>query len=111
MGNPRPRPSLLAQKLLIIREHLNLSQTAIKDSLDLSAAARVSDYENGKRKPSLIVTLAYSRLAQVPMASVVDDEINLKAFRKQLGTFDYAELKNTGGQAVEPKHAPRKSKV
>lgn len=101
MGNPRPRPPrLLPQKLFIIREHLNLTQTAIKDSLDLSTAARISEYENGKRRPSLLVTLGYSHLAKVPMASLVDDEISLNTFRNQLRTPDYKELQNIGKQSV-----------
>ena len=99
MGNPRPRPQLLPQKLFIIREHLKLTQTAIKDSLHLSTATRISEYENGKRKPSLMVTLCYSRLVQVSMASLVDDAITLHAFWKQLPASDCNEHKNI------PKHA------
>ena len=90
MGNPRPRPRLLPQKLVLIREHLNLTQSQIKEALHLSQAARprVSEYENGKRTPPLDVVLGYSRLAQVPMESLVDDEIRLS----QLATFDYEQL-------------------
>lgn len=101
MGNPRPR--LLPQKLLIIREHLNLSQTVIKGFLDLSTTARISEYENAKRDPSAMVILGYSRLAQVPMASLVDDEISLNVFRKQLGTFNYKELEKIRKNVGEPK--------
>ncbi|HJP90842.1 MAG TPA: GNAT family N-acetyltransferase [Pyrinomonadaceae bacterium] len=81
---------------------MNLTQTAIKDSLDLSTAARISEYETGKRKPSLIVTLGYSHLAKVPMASLVDDEISLNTFWNQLHTPDYKELQNIGKQPVSP---------
>jgi ribosomal protein S18 acetylase RimI-like enzyme len=81
---------------------LNLTQTAIKDSLDLSTAARISEYETGKRKPSLMVTLGYSRLAQVPMASLVDDEISLNAFWRQLRTPCYEKLNNVSKEAIEP---------
>lgn len=88
MGNPRRRPKLLPQKLVLIREHLNLTQAQIKESLDLSQAARVSEYESGKRTPPLEVVLGYSRLARVPMESLVDDRISLS----QLGTFDYQQL-------------------
>src|SRR5262245_50851632 len=96
MGNRRLQPRLLPQKLFIIREHLNLTQTAIKDLLDLSTATPISEYENGKRTPSVMVTFGYSCLAQVSMESLVDDAISLNAFRKQLG------LKTL---AFEPKHA------
>src|SRR4051812_46428699 len=104
MGNRRPLPRLLPrllpQKLFIIREHLDLTQTAIKDSLGLSTAARISEYENGRRKPPLIVTLGYSYLAKVPMSSLPDDEISLTAFRKQLNSFDYKKLEHK--QPIDP---------
>ena len=58
MGNPRQGLQLLPEKLVSIREHLNLSQTAIKRLLNLSKADRVSEHENGKREPSLVVALA-----------------------------------------------------
>jgi len=98
MVNRHPPPRLLRQKLFIIRKHLHLTQTAIKDSLGLSTAARISDYENGRRKPSLMVTLGYCYLAKVPMASLLDDEIDLTAFSKQLNSFDYKALQNTRSQ-------------
>jgi transcriptional regulator with XRE-family HTH domain len=91
MGNPRPRSQLLPQKLLLIREHLHLTQTEIKKSLDLSQAARVSEYEKGKRKPPLEVVLGYSKLARVPMESLVEDEISIDEVRHQLGTFDISQ--------------------
>ena len=98
MGNRHPQPRLLRQKLFIIRDHLNLTQTAIKDSLGLSTGARISEYENGRRKPPLIVTLGYCYLAKVPMSSLLDDEIDLTAFSKQLDSFDYKALHNTRWQ-------------
>jgi hypothetical protein len=54
---------------------------------------RVSEYENGVREPNLMVTLSFSRLGRVSMASVVDDEVNLNEFRKQLGKFELALTK------------------
>ena len=102
MGNPHPRPRLLPQKLFIIREHLNLTQTAIKDSLDLSTATRISEYENGRRKPSLMVTLGYSHLAKVPMASLVDDEISLTAFSKQLSSLELEDIRKQPINPVSP---------
>lgn len=106
MGNRRPLPRLLPrllpQKLFIIRGHLDLTQTAIRDSLGLSTAARISEYENGRRKPPLIITLGYSYLAKVPMSSLLDDEISLTAFAKQLNSFDYKKLDNTRKQPIDP---------
>ena len=85
---PRHRPQLLPQKLVLIREHLNLTQNEIKESLNLLRASRVSEYENAKRPPPLEVVLGYSRLAEVPMESLLEDEVSLN----QLGTFDYEKL-------------------
>jgi len=109
MGNPRPRPRLLPQKLVLIREHLNLTQSQIKESLHLSQAARprVSEYENGKRTPPLEVVLGYSRLARVPMESLVDDKISLS----QLGTFDYEQLLRLEKFAVERTQARPKKRL
>lgn len=97
MGNPRPKPRLLRQKLVLIREYLKLTQAQIKESLGLSQTARVSEYENGKRQPPLEVVLGYSKLARVSMESLVDDEISLDAFRAQLDK-----------RRVAGRHAPRK---
>lgn len=102
MGNRHPQPRLLPQKLFIIRKHLHLTQTAIKASLGLSTAARISEYESGRRKPSLMVTLGYCYLAKVPMSSLVEDEISLTAFLKQLNSFDYRALQNTRRQPINP---------
>ena len=50
-------------------------------------------------EPILIVTLVYSRLGKVSMASLVDDEVNLNEFRKQLGRFELV-LTRQDGQAT-----------
>ena len=60
----------------------------MKESLHLLRASRISEYEHAKRTPPLEVVLGYSRLAQVPMESLLDDEVSLS----QLGTFDYEQL-------------------
>ena len=103
MGNPRLRPQLLPQKLVLIRQHLKLTQNAIGERLDLSKRARVSEFEKGKRKPPLEVVLGYARLGRVPMESLVDDAVSLS----RLGTFDYEQLLKIEEQAVE--RAQRKS--
>jgi len=94
MGNRHPQPRLLPQKLFIIRDRLHLTQTAMKNSLGLSTEARISEYENGRRKPPLMVALGYCYLAKVPMSSLIEDEISLTAFLKQLNSFDYRALHN-----------------
>lgn len=88
MGTPRRRPQLLAEKVRLIRVHLNVSQTAMQEMLNLSEGTRVSEYENGKYVPSLMITLAYARLGKVPLASLADDDVSVDTFRKQLGKFE-----------------------
>jgi transcriptional regulator with XRE-family HTH domain len=78
MGNPVPRPKHLAAKLLAIRRSLGLSQH--KMTLRLGPAInyhRVSEYETGRRMPSLMVLLAYARAANIPLENIVDDEMGL----------------------------------
>lgn len=93
MGNCRPRLKLMPEKLLLIREYLNVSQPVMAQLLELRQTSRVSEYENGKREPNLMVTLRYGRLAKVSMASVVDDEVSINEFREQLGKFELANNK------------------
>src|SRR5262249_28846462 len=93
MGNARPRLKLMPEKLLLIRKYLNVSQTVMAQLLELPKIGRVSEYENGVREPNLMVTLRYSRLGKVSMASVVDDEVNVNEFREQLGKFELAVIK------------------
>jgi DNA-binding XRE family transcriptional regulator len=64
MGNARPRLKLMPEKLLLIREYLNVSKPVMAQLLELSKTGRVSEYENGVREPNLMVTLAYSRLGK-----------------------------------------------
>jgi DNA-binding XRE family transcriptional regulator len=85
MGNARLRLKLMPQKLLLIREYLKVSQRVMAQLLELPKKGRVSEYEDGVHEPNLMVTLAYSRLGKVSMASVVDDEVNVNEFCEQLG--------------------------
>ncbi|MGH9967598.1 MAG: helix-turn-helix domain-containing protein [Pyrinomonadaceae bacterium] len=80
MGNPRPRPARLAEKLRAIRDGLGLSQTELLRRLGLEDSmhySRISEYEQGAREPSLMTLLAYARLAQVHMEDIVDDDLEL----------------------------------
>jgi transcriptional regulator with XRE-family HTH domain len=82
MGNARPKPKRLAEKLRQIREALGLSQTEMLRSLGLEDEmryARISEYETGQREPSLLTLLAYSRAAGVHMEVLADDETDLPA--------------------------------
>ena len=82
MGNPRPRPMRLAEKLLQIRVGLGLSQTQMLERLGLSDSmhyGRISEYEQDKREPNLITLLAYARAASIHLEDIVDDELDLPA--------------------------------
>jgi transcriptional regulator with XRE-family HTH domain len=78
MGNPTPRPKHLAIKLLAIRRSLGLSQFRMTQRLGSHISYhRVSEYESGRRIPSLMVLLAYARAAGIPLEHIVDDDINI----------------------------------
>ena len=96
MGNSRPRPRLLPEKLLAIREFLNVGQADMVSELQSQLLshcgrhsqiqpARISEYENGKREPNLFVLIAYIRLGQVHMESLADDGITGDNFHTLLG--------------------------
>ena len=86
MGSVRPKPERLAEKLRQIRLALGLSQTEMLKRLGLEEGmkyARISEYEQGKREPSLLTLLAYSRVAGVHMEVLADDEMDLPARLKR----------------------------
>jgi len=104
MGNSRRQPRLFSAKLLAIRKFLNVGQADMASKLhfeilshcdrqDKIEAARVSEFEKGKREPNLFVLIAYVHLGHVHMESVVDDDVSMDQFRKRLGKeFHYAAL-------------------
>jgi len=94
MGNPRPKPDRLAEKLRQIRDALGLSQTEMLRHLGLDEStkyARISEYELGQREPPLMTILAYARLAAVHVEDIIDDELDLPA--KLPGNVRYQGLK------------------
>ena len=93
MGNPRPKPLRLAEKLLQIRQGLGLSQTQMLTRMGLEENmhyGRISEYEQGKREPTLMTLLAYARAASVHLEDIVDDDLDLP--RKLPGTVNYRGL-------------------
>jgi transcriptional regulator with XRE-family HTH domain len=103
MGNARPKPERLADKLRQVRLALGLSQTEILRRLDaeaLLAYSQISEFETGRREPSLLILLRYARLACVPTEVLIDDELDLPD--KLPGPTDHQELKR--------KFAPRKKR-
>jgi transcriptional regulator with XRE-family HTH domain len=80
MGNPRPKPERLAEKLREIRLSLGFSQTQLLKELEREESmhyGRISEYEGGKREPTLMTILQYARVAGVHMEDIVDDELDL----------------------------------
>jgi len=79
----RPRPARLAAKLLQIRTRLGLTQEQMLERLNYKRsplyASQISDFEQGKREPPLLVLLQYARVAGVPVEVLVDDEIDVPA--------------------------------
>ena len=76
----RPRPTNLSRKLRHIRINLKLSQGDMVRRLgfgDSFHVGRISEYESNLREPSLLVLLAYARVACVHLEDIVDDNIDL----------------------------------
>ena len=77
----RAQPTRLAAKLLQIRKSLDLTQEAMIERLS-NAKTRVytghiSEFEQGKREPSLPVLLRYARIAGVYVDVLIDDDLDL----------------------------------
>ena len=78
----RERPVRLAEKLLYVRRALGLSQNGLIRQMgvtDKIIQVDISTYELDQREPSLKVLLAYARVANVSVESLIDDELDLPA--------------------------------
>jgi transcriptional regulator with XRE-family HTH domain len=76
----RNRPRRLAEKIRQIRVSLGLSQSQLRNLLDVSvSSARMSEYEHGVREPPLIVLLAYGYLTGIHVDDLIDDSVDLPA--------------------------------
>jgi len=90
----RPKPERLGEKLRQIRLTLGLTQMEMPRQLGAEGIirhARISEYEQGIREPSLMVLLGYARLAGVHMEALVDDELDLP--EKLPGTAPHETIK------------------
>lgn len=68
----------LPAKLRAIRKHLGFSQSQIARQLAFEPQySRVSEYERGRRQPSLPVLLSYARLGGIHIDDLVDDRIEI----------------------------------
>jgi transcriptional regulator with XRE-family HTH domain len=80
-ASPRVRPQRLASKLSLVRTKLGLTQAEMAEALSNTKVAvsdrDISKYEKGKRDPSLVILLRYSRLARVKMEIFADDDLDL----------------------------------
>jgi transcriptional regulator with XRE-family HTH domain len=80
MGNPRPRPDRLSEKLLHIRKWFGYSQAEMPDRLGLEMhPGRFSEYENNVREPNAKTLLAYADLAGVHVEDLINDKVDLPA--------------------------------
>lgn len=82
MGQSRPKPARLAEKLFEIRRKLDLSQNEMIRRMGLSGQLtqnRISAYELGEREPPLYVLLAYARACGGGefLEHLIDDEMKL----------------------------------
>ena len=77
---PRQRPERLAEKLLTIRTALELSQSQMVKHLDAEGSivpGQISEFETGKREPSLPILLQYAHAAGVCVDVLIDDQLDL----------------------------------
>jgi len=78
--SPRRKPERLAEKLRQIRETMQLSQNQMVARLgltDMIYRNNVSGFETGERLPSLLILLAYARVAGICMDVLIDDGLDL----------------------------------
>ena len=77
----RAIPKKLGKKMKQIRERLGMSQREIVKALNYKdtplRASQISQYEQGQREPTMMLVLAYARLANVSMECLVDDRMKL----------------------------------
>ncbi|HEX8733942.1 MAG TPA: helix-turn-helix transcriptional regulator [Pyrinomonadaceae bacterium] len=87
----RWRVERLAEKLLKIRQDLNLSQDELVKRLGLEGKIyrnNVSEYESGKRQPPMPIVLMYARLVGISTDVLIDDELDLPE------KFPYSKVSN-----------------
>lgn len=77
----RPRPKRLAAKLRQIRTLLGSTQEQMAAQLRRIESppqpGHISEFESGRREPSLLFLLAVARLAGVTMEVLVDDDLDI----------------------------------
>jgi transcriptional regulator with XRE-family HTH domain len=78
----RAMPKRLGKKLKQIRLSLGMSQREIVRALNYKdtplRASQVSQYEQGQREPTMMLVLAYARLAGISTDVLIDDKLKLE---------------------------------
>lgn len=79
--SPRPRPKRLGSKLRQVRALLSFTQEqmayAMKHVESPPQSGHISEFERGRREPSLLFLLAIAQLAGISMETLVDDNLDL----------------------------------
>ena len=80
MGSARPRPQRLAEKLLMIRQQLGVSQDGMIGRLGLENQLerdRISKFERDTLEPPLHVLAAYAKAANIYVEVLIEDDLDL----------------------------------
>jgi len=96
MHDRRGTQELLPEKLIAIREFLTFGEVEMAESLSSDVTSqsgeprnikpgRISEYENGRLEPNLLVLVAYARLGRVHLELIADDRFTIQEFGEQLG--------------------------
>jgi len=96
MRDRRGTQELLPEKLIAIRDFLTFGEVEMAESLSSDVTSqsgeprnikpgRISEYENGRLEPNLLVLVAYARLGRVHLELIADDRFTIQEFREQLG--------------------------
>jgi transcriptional regulator with XRE-family HTH domain len=72
----RKAPKKLAGKLRELRLRMKMTQEEIAKYLGTDSGS-ISRFEQGKREPSLLEILAYSKLSGVGIDVLIDDKVSL----------------------------------
>jgi transcriptional regulator with XRE-family HTH domain len=75
-------PKKLGKKMRQIREGLGMSQRQIVEVLNYKdtplRASQISQYETGQREPTMMLVLAYARLAGISTDVLIDDKMKVQ---------------------------------
>ena len=96
MRDRRNTSPLLPKKLLALRNFLTVGQIELAASLSSDIVSqsgrpysikpgRISEYENGRLEPNLLILVAYARLGKVHLELIADDRFTMEEFRAELG--------------------------